>query len=110
MADALLSRLESHAFENTIRIADLGCGTGYLLEQLQRLGFNDLHGFDIADEMLALVGSCTNIPSSRLTQADLQALPVADQQFDVVFSNAAIQWCDSARAANEIQRLSLIHI
>jgi len=105
MADALLSRLESHAFENTIRIADLGCGTGYLLEQLQRLGFNDLHGFDIADEMLALVGSCTNIPSSRLTQADLQALPVADQQFDVVFSNAAIQWCDSARAANEIQRI-----
>jgi len=46
MADALLSRLESNAFENTIRIADLGCGTGYLLEQLQRLGFNDLHGFD----------------------------------------------------------------
>ncbi len=105
MADGLLSRFKSSLLNDTIRIADLGCGTGYLLEQLLQLGFDELHGFDIAGEMLAVVESSTNIPSSRLTEADLQALPVPDQQFDVVFSNAAIQWCDTARAATEIQRV-----
>ncbi len=105
MADALLNRFKSRSMQNDVRIADLGCGTGYLLQQLQQLGFEDLHGFDIASEMLAVVESCTNLPSSKLTEADLQALPVPDQQFDAVFSNAAIQWCDTARTATEIRRV-----
>jgi malonyl-CoA O-methyltransferase len=41
----------------------------------------------------------------KLIEADLQSLPVPDAQFDIVFSNAAIQWCDTARAATEIRRV-----
>ena len=110
MADALLDRfakgtLESAQPDNEMYIADLGCGTGYLLDQLQQRGFNKLHGFDIAGDMLNAVRACTANASVKLTEADLQALPVPDEQFDVVFSNAAIQWCDTARAATEIQRV-----
>lgn len=108
MADALLDRftqgmLESDQHDSKMHIADLGCGTGYLLDQLQQRGFNKLHGFDIAGDMLVRAG--TSNASVKLTEADLQALPVPDQQFDVVFSNAAIQWCDTGRAATEIQRV-----
>ena len=110
MADALLDRFAKGTLENAqpdseIHIADLGCGTGYLLDQLRQRGFNKLHGFDIASDMLEAVRSGKSSDSVKLTEADLQALPVPDEQFDVVFSNAAIQWCDSARAANEIQRI-----
>ena len=110
MADALLDRfakgtLESAQPDNEMYIADLGCGTGCLLDQLQQRGFNKLHGFDIAGDMLNAVRACTANASVKLTEADLQALPVPDEQFDVVFSNAVIQWCDTARAAKEIQRV-----
>jgi len=105
MADALLERFESSALKSAARIADLGCGTGYLLVQLQQRGFSKLHGFDIADEMLEAVRAGNSNTSVKLTEADLQALPVPDEQFDVVFSNAAIQWCDTERAAAEIQRV-----
>ena len=105
MADALLRWHKSDAPNTDQYIADLGCGTGYLLEQLQQRGFNNLYGFDIADRMLEAVRSGTTNASVKLTQADLQALPVPDQQFDVVFSNAAVQWCDTERAAAEIQRV-----
>ena len=95
MADALLDRfakgtLESAQPDNEMYIADLGCGTGYLLDQLQQRGFKKLHGFDIAGDMLNAVHACTANASVKLTEADLQALPVPDEQFDVVFSNAAI--------------------
>ena len=105
MADALLRRFESSSLKSTVRIADLGCGTGYLLGQLIERGFDDLHGFDIAREMLTMAGSTTQIESDRLIEADLQALPVPDDQFDIVFSNASIQWCNTASAANEIRRV-----
>jgi len=110
MADALLDRFAKGTLENAqpdseIHIADLGCGTGYLLDQLRQRGFNKLHGFDIASDMLEAVRSGKSSDSVKLTEADLQALPVPDEQFDVVFSNAAIQWCDTARAATEIKRV-----
>ena len=110
MADALLDRfakgtLESAQPDSEMHIADLGCGTGYLLDQLQQRGFNKLHGFDIAGDMLKAVSTGASNGSVKLTEADLQALPIPDEQFDVVFSNAAIQWCDTARAATEIQRV-----
>lgn len=105
MANALLRRHESDSPNTDQHIADLGCGTGYLLDQLQQRGFSNLHGFDIAGDMLKTVRSGTANASVKLTEADLQALPVPDEQFDVVFSNAAIQWCDTARAAAEIQRV-----
>ncbi len=105
MANALLSRFEKGSPESTLQIADLGCGTGHLLGQLSQRGFLKLHGFDIACNMLATARSSMPNGSTKFTEADLQALPVADEHFDVLFSNAAIQWCDTERAAAEIHRV-----
>lgn len=105
MADALLRRYESDSPNTDEQITDLGCGTGYLLEQLQRRGFLKLSGFDISRDMLSIARSSALDASVKLTEADLQALPVSDEQFDTVFSNAAIQWCDTARVAAELCRV-----
>lgn len=105
MADALLRRYESDSSNTNDHIADLGCGTGYLLEQLQQRGFLKLSGFDISPDMLTIAASSTLDASVKLTEADLQSLPVSDEQFDTLFSNAAIQWCDTARVATEVRRV-----
>ena len=105
MADGLLSRYEANSPSADEHIADLGCGTGYLLEQLQRRGFIKLCGFDISRDMLEIARSSTLDTAVKLTEADLQTLPVSDEQFDTIFSNAAIQWCDTARVAAEVCRV-----
>ncbi len=105
MADDLLRRFDPANAKRDSAIGDLGCGTGYLMGQLQNLGFTNLHGFDIAREMIEIAQAGTCDVNASFTEADLQSLPVPRQTFDVIFSNAAIQWCDTARAATEINRV-----
>ena len=71
------------------QILDLGCGDGALTEQLADTGAI-VTGVDASPTMLA----AARRPSARgLTyeQHDATALPY-HQQFDAVFSNAALHW------------------
>lgn len=98
--------------ERALSIADLGCGTGYLIQQLLLNGQRDVTGFDLASKMLdvtrdriaAQPETASHTSAVRLVESDLQSLPVSAGQFDVIFSNAAIQWCDSNAAIAEIKR------
>ena len=112
MADDLLQRFlqsQTQPFPldaaTDTAIADLGCGTGYLLHVLSRHGLSNLSGFDLARDMLQVTSTRLGPNAAELIEADLQSLPVADDYFDVVFSNAAIQWCDADAAAKEIKRV-----
>ena len=112
MADGLLHRFRqsqsppiTRDIATDITIADLGCGTGYLLNALSQQGFASLTGFDLARDMLRVTAERLSPNTVELTEADLQSLPVPEDHFDVVFSNAAIQWCDANAAAKEIKRV-----
>ena len=108
MADDLLQRFlqsQTQPFSLDTAIADLGCGTGYLLHALSLHGLSNLSGFDLARDMLQVTSTRLGPNAAELVEADLQSLPVADDCFDVVFSNAAIQWCDADAAAKEIKRV-----
>jgi trans-aconitate methyltransferase len=68
------------------QILDLGCGDGALTEQLAATGAI-LTGVDASSTMLA----AARHRNLYVEQHDATALPF-DQQFDAVFSNAALHW------------------
>jgi trans-aconitate 2-methyltransferase len=73
------------------RAIDLGCGTGELTRTLfDRLQPRELLAIDSSAEMLA--GAAKHAcPGLRFEQADIAAFRPAGK-FDLVFSNAALQW------------------
>jgi trans-aconitate 2-methyltransferase len=73
------------------RAVDLGCGTGELTAELHsRLEASETLGLDSSETMLARSAS-REAPGLRFEQRDLGELDRFDP-FDVIFSNACIQW------------------
>lgn len=74
---------------NALQVADLGCGTGELTRVLaDRLPNSDTLGIDSSREMLAKSGDFAR-PGLRFEASDILDL---SGTFDVIFSNAALQW------------------
>jgi len=89
-------------------VLDLGCGTGFALDHLtKRYRRARVLGLDFAADMLARArhrGNWLNRP--RLLCADMEALPLADDSIDLVFSNAALQWANGPdRVFRELLRV-----
>jgi SAM-dependent methyltransferase len=79
-------------------IADLGCSTGYLLEDL-RVAHPQavLIGVDLVSS--GLRKAHLNVPDAHLLQADLCALPLADAAIDAVVSANVLEHVPDDRAA-----------
>lgn len=89
MGDTMLSTLvqpEPNA------ILDLGCGTGWFTRRLrERFPTAAIIGADLSPGMLAQAAGA-GVPGVRWLQADAEALPLADNSVDLIFSNLMIQW------------------
>jgi len=74
------------------RVIDLGCGPGNSTEILaERWPAAELTGFDSSPEMIAAARKAH--PDWRWTASDIaQWAATADEPYDLVFSNAALQW------------------
>jgi len=70
------------------RILDLGCGTGYLAQQIHNLG-GDVMGSDLSPDMIAQAKA--NYPLVDFAVADAADFDFG-RKFDAVFSNAALHW------------------
>ncbi|WP_210396857.1 malonyl-ACP O-methyltransferase BioC [Motiliproteus sediminis] len=79
------------------RVLDLGSGTGYftriLAEQPQ---VNELIALDLAEGMLDFARTQRGHDKIHWLCADAEALPLADNSLDGVFTSLAIQWCDDS--------------
>lgn len=85
----------------TGRILDIGCGTGFLTQQLQLLGgYQQLIALDIAQPMLQKARQRTSEPVSFVC-GDAEFLPFQTGGVDGVFSSLALQWCQHLPAAIE---------
>lgn len=74
-----------------MRVVDLGCGTGELTRELHaRLAAQETIGIDSSETML-LKSSAFGAEMLRFERGDIEAF-VADRPFDLIFSNAALQW------------------
>lgn len=100
---AMLSRLKLPADDATI--ADLGCSTGYLLEDL-RAAYSEatLIGVDLVGSGLRKAHA--NVPDARLVQADLCSLPLDDASVDAVVSANVLEHVpDDSSALGEVYRV-----
>ena len=68
------------------RILDLGCGDGVLTQEIAARGANVL-GADLSEELLAAAAA----KGLKVQKVDGHALPFEDE-FDGVFTNAALHW------------------
>lgn len=77
------------------RILDVGCGTGQLTADIAKSGA-EVVGLDLSAEMIATARS--NFPQLRFEVADIAATSF-DNEFDAVFSNAALHWVRNQEGA-----------
>lgn len=76
-----------------MRVVDLGCGTGALTFAMHEiLGAEETLGIDSSAEMLARAAEHTK-DGLRFDRADAATFE-ADGAYDLVFSNAALQWIE----------------
>lgn len=83
------------------RILDAGTGTGAAIRPLQKMYRQaELVALDISEQMLQQAAKRASWwrPSVQVC-ADIEALPFADNSFDLVFSNLSMQWCNDLDAA-----------
>ena len=82
---ALVTRREN------LRVVDLGCGTGELTARLaDALPGADVVGLDRSPEMLSRAEPLTR-PGLRFELGDIQTV---SGRWDLIFSNAALQWVE----------------
>lgn len=92
VGEKLLTGLSSDDSLSTV--IDLGCGTGYHCPQLQeQYPSAEVTGVDISPAMLAY--AATQYPQGKWLCADAENLPLEDNSQSLVFSNFALQWCES---------------
>lgn len=84
----LLSLVEHHP---RMRVVDLGCGTGELTRELhEHVRADETIGIDSSETML-LKSNAFGGEMLHFVRGDIEAF-VADRPFDLIFSNAALQW------------------
>jgi trans-aconitate 2-methyltransferase len=77
-----------------MRVVDLGCGTGRLTKRLHAyLQASETLGLDRSPRMLAAAADVSS-DGLRFEQRDIAAFPDNGESYDLIFSNAALQWVD----------------
>jgi SAM-dependent methyltransferase len=86
------------------RVLDLGCGTGVFLQAAAERGAQ-VAGLDAAEGLLAVARQ--RVPGADLQAGDMQALPFADDTFDVVTGFSSFFFADDmTRALREAARVT----
>lgn len=95
----------SFAFFNEapLRLLDIGCGTGYLMERASGIPGLKVFGCDMAQPMLVRASGKTGLEG--LAAADCESLPFADEGFDIIASSLAFQWADISASFEEAERV-----
>lgn len=85
----------------TAAILDVGCGTGFLLGELQKRA--NAYGLDCADEA---VEYCRARGLKNITKGDASSIPFGDEQFDIVLALDVLEHVENdVQAIKEIRRV-----
>ena len=87
------------------RIVDLGCGFGWFARWAREQGAKEVLAIDLSDNMLARAREATADGGIRYVKADLEALTLPQDGFDLAYSSLAFHYVsDFARLARCIHR------
>lgn len=91
--------------QSNSRILEVGCGTGAILEDIQRK--HNLTCFGIDLDFSCLHFAQNQLCSNRLVLADVQHLPFPNQAFDITFCHYFLLWVhDKNRTIQEMIRVT----
>lgn len=100
-AQGLLAALGDNHFS---RVLDAGCGPGSNSRYWRRAG-SHVTAIDLSAQMLDQARQ--QQAADHYLLADIEAIPLADAQFDLVWSHLAVQWCSSLpQALGELYRVT----
>ena len=100
-AQGLLAALGENVFP---QVLDAGCGPGSNSRYWRGAG-SQVTAIDLSARMLEEARQ--RQAADRYLLADIEAIPLADAQFDLVWSHLAVQWCSSLpQALNELYRVA----
>jgi ubiquinone/menaquinone biosynthesis C-methylase UbiE len=90
-----------------LKVLDIGCGDGVLLERLARLKPSQATGVDLDEDAIAYARKKTeHIPHLTFLPGSATALPVADHSFDTIVCSEVIEHLPHPEMLlNEIQRV-----
>lgn len=89
-----------------MRVLDLGCGDGLLLEFLARGPGRQLAGVDLSSHSLSLARRRPALAEAELEEGRAQALPFADDSFDACVSHMALMlMSEIEQVAAEVARV-----
>lgn len=96
-----------HMQRKNRQMLDLGSGTGYFSEKLtEHYPEASLCCLDIAQGMLEHARALRGTQTIQWLCADAEALPIASNSVDFIFSSLAIQWCENLNQLfSEISRV-----
>ncbi len=91
------------------RVADLGCGPGFMTQELARAvgPQGHVYALDLSEPMLGLARRrCAGLPSVELAMGDMTALDLPDSSYDAVVAMQSVAYVpEAARALAEIARV-----
>lgn len=100
-ADLLLAKLGA---QTPARVLDAGCGPGAMSRYWREQG-SEVTALDLSAPMLRAAREQHS--AQHYVAGDIEALPLADSHYSLVWSNLAVQWCDSLRQAiSELYRVT----
>ena len=100
-AQGLLAALGENGFP---QVLDAGCGPGSNSRYWRGAG-SQVTAIDLSARMLEEARQ--RQAADRYLLADIEAIPLADAQFDLVWSHLAVQWCSSLpQALRELYRVA----
>ncbi|MCX8061963.1 MAG: class I SAM-dependent methyltransferase [Anaerolineales bacterium] len=97
--------LEVAGADSHSRILEVGCGTGVIMEDLQRKGKSFCYGIDL--DFSSLLFAKNYQQGNLLALADGQHLPFSSQSFDITFCHYLLLWVqDKNRVVQEMIRVT----
>jgi ubiquinone/menaquinone biosynthesis C-methylase UbiE len=106
--EVVLSLLNEYAGTSTLKVVDVGCGTGVILEAVAECGHR-VFGVDMSSGMLSKVRErIRRMNHGRIScfQGDIEALPFGKNSFDALLGIGVIQYLENFnKAVSEISRV-----
>jgi malonyl-CoA O-methyltransferase len=87
-------------------ILDIGCGTGLLAGLIaEKFPASIVTGLDLAPGMIEFAACAFRRPNLHFMEGDGEELPFKSQEFDLIISNASLQWMNTDRVIAETSRV-----
>ena len=90
------------------KIADLGCGFGWVSRWMREHGAASVVGFDLSRNMISRARASTHDPAIEYHIADLDTFELPESTFDMIFSALAFHYVEDFGRLSRVLQAALV--